>query len=204
MLRKKRIKFLTLLFLLLTTPLSSTIWMDYIVYFEREDFMNGYDNRDLYNRYLFPKKFSDLGYSKDYLVSFVLEKLEKDKPEIYKWIFDCKFNIEQQQVTIEISQKLSKSQFKTVKNELVTSLIFNEFERVIFKLDKKYVVVTLKDINVPYFDLVNYEKNKDKLEESFQCINLTCSVKPLYIFSIVIGVVNVLVLIFLFFKRIKL
>lgn len=134
----------------------ATEWAWYYVYIQT-DYMQGPWTRSqiLYDRnsaYLHPIQFEDLfGLSDEAgLVNTILKHLKEEDPPRYK--FHATLSVDKD--TVVIKTKDTIPDFDAVKNELIASYVLNHFAAVKIIQKNKTDVFQLKDISVPYMDLV--------------------------------------------------
>lgn len=134
----------------------ATEWAWYYVYIQT-DYMQGPWTRAeiLYNgnpAYLHPVQFEDLfGWSdREGLVNTILKHLKEEDPQRYKFHATTSLNKD----TVIIKAKDTIPDFDAVKNELTASYVLNNFAAVKIIQGSKARIFQLKDISVPYMDLV--------------------------------------------------
>jgi len=134
----------------------ATEWATYYVYIQTEYVQGPWSRTDLLNQsgsyiYLDPKEVEDLlGSDNDQLASAILSHLQKATPERYKF----KSSLSTLADTVIITTKDSIADFDAVKNELVASFTLNSYNMVKIIQKGKVQSFQLKDISVPYMDLV--------------------------------------------------
>lgn len=145
-----------LLFITISFQGFATDWAWYYVYVQT-DYVQGPWLRasDIYktgkDTYLHPEQFEDLfGSEADDLVNAIYGHLKKLSPARYK--FSSTLSLANDTVIMQVNGKITE--FDAVRNELVASFTLNGFPAVKIIQQGKAHVYMLKDITVPYMDLV--------------------------------------------------
>ena len=143
--------------------MNATHWLTYYVYFETEYTQGSWSRIDILEKsgykYLAPMAFEGLFGSEDSeLVNTMMSKLKEKSPNVYNWTYDLVI----QNDTVILSPKGHISRIGTVKNEIISTLILNNFKAVIFNYENIQETYSLEDLTLPFFDLVEVEK-KNKI-----------------------------------------
>ena len=102
-------------------------------------------------KYLHPKQFEELfGTEKEELATAILTHLQKENPDRYK--FNCNLSLSADTVVIQTKDAIAD--LEAVKNELTASFTLNSFPAVILIQPNRTTLLQLKDVTVPYMDLV--------------------------------------------------
>ncbi|MFO8236501.1 MAG: hypothetical protein R6U04_13975 [Bacteroidales bacterium] len=168
-------KLLTLLFLLTALNVSATNWLSYYVYSETKYMQGPWSRTDVLGksgyRYLAPHYYEDLfGTVKSDLVNKMIQRLQEMKPGVYNWDYDL--SIEGDTVIFSTGTQIRR--FETVKNEITVTLTMNDFDVIIFRLPDKEETLTIDDVTLPFFDLVEAgekdsgEEKSGSMEEELQ------------------------------------
>lgn len=147
---------LATLTILLSLNASATHYLTYYVYFETEYIQGPWSRTKILDeseyKYLTVEMYDDLfGTVDSQLAEKIISRLKDKKPEVYNW----KYELTIQGDTVVITSKSKIENLKTIKNELIASLIFNNFKAVAFIFNGKSVTLNLTDLTVPYFDLIS-------------------------------------------------
>ncbi|MFT5253353.1 MAG: hypothetical protein ACI87N_002386 [Flavobacteriales bacterium] len=140
---------------------NATQWLTYYVYFETEYIQGTWTRADILAKsdykYLAPEAFEDLLGSEDGdLINKLFSRLKEKKPNTYNWRYDLTI----QNDTVILTPKGKIEQWATVKNEITATLILNNFKAVTFDFEDTHKTLTITDLTLPYFDLIE-TKNKD-------------------------------------------
>jgi hypothetical protein len=202
-----------LTFLTLTISLNSfaTEWLTYYVYFETEYPQGTWTRTNILEqsnyKYLTVEAYKDLfGSRNEQLVDKFLSRLKTKKPDLYQRKYDLTF----QGDTVVITTKENPKNIETIKNEIIATLIFNNFKAVQFNFGGKSETLTNNDLTVPYFDLVSKQTsqttNTTKMEESSEqneSIEPTETKNPLTTWLIVSIIFNLALFVLLTMKQFK-
>jgi hypothetical protein len=202
-----------LTFLTLTISLNSfaTEWLTYYVYFETEYPQGTWTRTNILEqsnyKYLTVEAYEDLfGSRNEQLVDKFLSRLKTKKPDLYQRKYDLTF----QGDTVVITTKENPKNIETIKNEIIATLIFNNFKAVQFNFGGKSETLTNNDLTVPYFDLVSKQTsqttNTTKMEESSEqneSIEPTETKNPLTTWLIVSIIFNLALFVLLTMKQFK-
>lgn len=158
--------FITFLFLIFSIKSQAAHWFTYYIYFETEYIQGPWSKTHLLNqsnyKYLTVEKHNQLlGTEDEDLVETLISTLREIKPDLYNWEYDLKIN----KNTVEITASQIVENIETVKNELIATILFNNFETLKFNYNGKSEILTLNDLTLPYFDLVNVQNNEKKSVE---------------------------------------
>lgn len=158
---------ITILTLFFSLSVNATEWLTYYVYFETEYIQGTWARVDLIEKseykYLAPKAFEGLFGSEDVdLINTIISKLKENNPKIYNWTYDLTVKND----TVILNSKGLDSQNETVKNEITATLTLNNFKAVQFIFDNKQEVLTLENLTLPYFDLIDVKKDIDTTQIS--------------------------------------
>ena len=154
---------LTILSLIISLNANATHWLTYYVYFETEYIQGTWTRTDILEKseykYLAPEAFEDLFGSEDKdLINKLISRLKEKKPNTYNWNYDLTI----QNDTVILTPKRKIEQLETVKNEITATLILNNFNAVTFDFEDTQETLTLADLTLPYFDLIETEKKDIK------------------------------------------
>jgi hypothetical protein len=142
------------LFLLKLTS-GATEWCNYYIYVEKDYMQGPWSRADLiYNyskeKYLHPVLCEDLfGSEKEQLIYAVMGHLKKES--VYHYTF--KYTVKELGDTAFIQTKDTIPGFKSIKNELIASLLLNNYKVLTIKqatISNSYV---LSDLSLPFMDL---------------------------------------------------
>jgi hypothetical protein len=158
--KKMKIIF-TILTLIISLGANATNWLTYYVYFETEYIQGTWTRTDILEKseykYLAPEAFEDLfGSENEDLVNKMISRLKKKNPKMYNWSYDLTI----QDDTVILTPNGKIEQWATVKNEMTATLMLNNFKAVTFDFGDTQETLTLADLTLPYFDLIE-TKNKD-------------------------------------------
>jgi hypothetical protein len=198
---------LTILTFIFSLNSFSTETLTYYVYFETEYIQGPWSRLDIVEqsnyKYLKAEAYDDLfGSENEQLVQKMLSRLKEKKPDFYSWEYDLSFRGD----TVVIATNELPKNIKTIKNEIIATLTFNNFKVLIFNFANKSETLTIRDLTIPYFDLVSTEfitsksiDKKDNLIDQNQIIapiETKYSYKTCLIISIVlnIGLIGILTL----------
>lgn len=151
----KRISIL-LLFFLIGQRCFATEWAWYYVYVQTEYLQGPWKRTDLLYEskqyvYLHPIQCEELfGSESSDLANAIFSRLKEENPERYA--FPSKLSLVND--TVVVSTKEIIPELEAVKNELTASFILNNFEAVKIVQGNQSNLYLLKDISVPYMDLV--------------------------------------------------
>lgn len=108
--------------------------------------------------YLANKQYEDLfrltGDGED-VAKAIVQHLKEEKPMRYNFSFTIKI----EDNVVVFSTKSQISDFDAVKNELTVSFILNNFRAVKIVQGKNSKIYYLKDVSIPYMDLVLPPRN---------------------------------------------
>ncbi|MES2429994.1 MAG: hypothetical protein V4556_03595 [Bacteroidota bacterium] len=208
-------KLLLILFLSIGIKSFATEWASFYVYVQQEYVQGPWKRTDVLNQsgsnqYLHALQFEELfGTEPMQLASSIFSHLKAFTPERYK--FNPTISIFED--TVIIKTKDSIAYLDAVKNELVASFMLNDFKGVKIIQGNNVQLFLLKDISVPYMDLIspstpiiipaNDSLQKDGIIEVNPPINLT-SKKTLdknYIWMILSVGLNLILIILLITKQ---
>lgn len=145
-------------FLIIGQSIFATDWFTYFIYVQKEYIQGAWIREDILERstgynYLEPKQFEELfnisGDGID-MANAILSHLKEENPERYK--FKCDLSVSKDTIIIQTNDTITN--FDAVKNELTASYIINSFTAVKIIQQNRIGVYLLKDITVPYMDLV--------------------------------------------------
>ncbi len=145
-------------FLIIGQSIFATDWFTYFIYVQKEYIQGAWIREDILERstgynYLEPKQFEELfnisGDGID-MANAILSHLKEENPERYK--FKCDLSVSKDTIIIQTNDTITD--FDAVKNELTASYIINSFTAVKIIQQNRIGVYLLKDITVPYMDLV--------------------------------------------------
>jgi hypothetical protein len=147
--------FLIIPVLMLSMEAGATHWLTYYVYLETEYLQGPWNRAGLLSksgyRYLSPKQFEDLfGTESCDLAEKMLSRLSEENPDDYNWeyMLSC-------QADTVILEPLGEVQNRiTVINEVTATMVLNSFKAVCFRFGDHTVTCSLKDLTLPYLDLV--------------------------------------------------
>lgn len=153
----KQILLTLLLFIAIGQNCPATEWGTYFVYIQT-DYPQGpwirtsiLDKSGSYT-YLYPKKHEDLFGSegKDLAIA-IFNHLKKDTehPESYNFQYTLSLVAD----TVVIQTKII-TDLEAIKNELIASFTLNSFKAIKIIEQGKTIIYQLKDISIPYMDLV--------------------------------------------------
>lgn len=146
----------TIFTFIISLNVYATHWLTYFVYFE-DDYVQGPWTRadELKSsdyKYLSVETYEDLfGSEEADFVNKVVSKLKEKKPELYSWTYDLSFENNR----VIFSMNNPPENLETIKNEVTASFIFNNYEAVVFNIGNQSDTLTIKDLTIPYFDLVS-------------------------------------------------
>ena len=148
--------FLLALLLMVNLNLKATHNLTYPVYFENEYIQGPWsrigDLEESNYKYLAPEFFEDiLGTEQIDLVKKMLFRLKERKPEVYNWNYEI--IVRNDTVLLSITDTIT--QYELVKNEITATLTLNGFKAIIYKQFDRTEILTINDLTVPYFDLVD-------------------------------------------------
>ena len=205
---------LTILTLIISLSANATNWVTYYVYFETEYMQGTWTRADILEnseyKYLAPEVFEDLfGSGDEGLINKMMSRLKEKKPKTYDWSYDL--TIQNDTVILMLKGKIK--QLATVKNEITATLTLNDFKAVTFDFGDTQETLTLADLTLPYFDLIENKKEKikveavttDKTEKEKRTETIQTKEKPVNLITIsliISGILN-FGLILLIFKRKK-
>jgi len=190
-----------LIILTLTISLNSfaTEWLTYYVYVETEYSQGTWKRTDILEqsnyKYLTVEVYEDLfGSTNEQLVQKFLLRLKAKKPDIYNWKYDLTF----QGDTVVITTKEQPKNVEIIKNEITATLTFNNFKAVTFNFGNNSETQTVKDLTLPYFDLVSNQITQtidttkiQKLSEQSQNVQPTETKNPFIIWLIISIIFNI-------------
>jgi hypothetical protein len=133
-------------------------WFSYYIYIQKEYIQGPWLRTDILDKtgnytYLQPKQFEELfsisGDGQE-IADAILAHLKKETPGRYKF----KYTLSISKDTVIIKTQDTISDFEAVKNELTASFTLNSFSAVKITQCSKAKIFLLKDITVPYMDLI--------------------------------------------------
>lgn len=139
----------------------------FYVYYETEYIQGPWSKTDILDqsnyKYLTVEKHEKLlGTVDEDLVDTLIATLKENKPELYNWNYDLK--IQQDLVEITIHEIIENPE--TIKNELIATILLNNFDKLKLNYNQKSETLTLEDLTLPYMDLVFYQSQEDTDETS--------------------------------------
>lgn len=147
----------TIIFLLIIGQGAfATEWFTYFIYVQKEYIQGPWIRAGILDKsgsYLEPKQFDELfSISGDGLdiANAILSHLKEETPERYK--FEYTLTISRDTIVIKITDTIRD--FDAVKNELTASYILNNFGAVKIIQQNRAGIYLLKNVTVPYMDLV--------------------------------------------------
>ena len=150
-------RLLTIIFLIIAGQRAlATEWFTYFIYVQKEYIQGPWIRVNILDKsgsYLEPKQFDELfsisGDGLDMAIA-ILSHLKEETSERYK--FKHTLTISKDTIIIQTNDTISD--FDAVKNELTASYILNNFTAVRIIQHNRTGIYLLKDITVPYMDLV--------------------------------------------------
>lgn len=152
----KKIFFFLLLAPVMAKDVFATEWATYYIYVQKDYLQGPWKRADWLGQldsyqYLHPQQFEELfGSEPISLASSIFSHLREETPERYA--FQSTLTISGDTVIIQTPG--SVADFDAVKNELTASFVLNNFSVVKIIRQGKAALYGLKDITVPYMDLV--------------------------------------------------
>lgn len=134
----------------------ATDWLSYYIYIQTDYLQGPWTRTDILDKsgsykYLHPKQFEELfGTEREDLANAILTHLQKETPDRYK--FKCTLLLSSDTVIIQTKDTITD--FDAIKNELTASFTLNNFIAVKLIQRNQTTLFQLKDITVPYMDLV--------------------------------------------------
>lgn len=155
------------LFFIFSVKAQAAHWFTFYVYFETEYIQGPWSKTDVLDqsnyKYLTVEKHEKLlGTVDEDLVDTLIATLKENKPELYNWNYDLK--IQQDLVEITIHEIIENPE--TIKNELIATILLNNFDKLKLNYNQKSETLTLEDLTLPYMDLVFYQSQEDADETS--------------------------------------
>lgn len=158
----KRI-FTMIFFLTIGKVCFATEWAVYYIYVQTEYTQGPWIRTKILDKsggykYLYPKRHEELfGSEAIELANAIYSHLKKETehPELYK--FQCSLSLLADTVVIQTEEVLPD--LNAIKNELTASFTLNSFAAVKIIQHNKKIVYQLKDISIPYMDLVFHPEN---------------------------------------------
>lgn len=203
--------FFTILTLTISLNSFATEWLTYYVYFETEYIQGTWTRTDILEqsnyKYLTVEAYEDLfGSTDEQLVQKFLSRLKDKKPDLYKWTYNLTF----QGDTVVITTKEQPQNVKTIKNEIIATLTFNNFKAVTFNFGDTSETLTNNDLTLPYFDLISKQitqttdtiKKQEPIEQN-QTVEPTKTKNPLTTWLIISIIFNFGLLGFLTMKKLQ-
>ncbi len=150
-----KIKLLFALLFLLSLSCSATEWCNYYVYVESEYMQGPWTREDVifkysHGKYLHPVLCEDLfGSDKTELIIAVLGHLKKESENRYNF----KYTVAEMGDTAFIQTKDPIPGFESIRNELIASLLLNNYKVLLIKqagIEHTYV---FSDLGLPFMDL---------------------------------------------------
>jgi hypothetical protein len=147
-----------LLFLTIGQNCFATDWAWYYIYVQTDYMQGPWTRTDVLNKsgsykYLHPKQYEELfGSERIDLVNAIFSHLRKEteNPKLYKF----KYSLSLLSDTVVIQTKEAIVDLNAIKNELTASFTLNNFIAVKIIQPDKTTLYQLKDISIPYMDLV--------------------------------------------------
>jgi hypothetical protein len=154
-LRMKKLFLAILLSFAIGQKSFATEWLTYYIYIQKDYLQGPWTRAELLGKsnyeYLHPKQFEELfGSESISLANAILDHLRAETPERYA--FRSTLALSADTVVIQTPDDIEG--FDAVKNELAASFILNHFSAVKIIRRGKAALYGLKDITVPYMDLV--------------------------------------------------
>lgn len=145
---------ITLFVLIISINTQASHWFTYYVYHEVEYLQGPWSRANLLDdsNYIYltvEQHESLLGTEDSDLVDTLISKLKEKKPDLYNWTYELKIDKD----LVEISTE-DEVDFEAIKNELIATILFNNFEKLKFDYNGQSETLTLDDLTLPYFDLV--------------------------------------------------
>lgn len=137
-------------------------WFTFYVYYETEYVQGPWSKAYILDgsnyKYLTVEKHEKLlGTVDEDLVDTLISTLREIKPDLYNWEYDLKID----QNVVEITAIGFIENQQTIKNELIATILLNNFETLKLNYNGKSENLTLNDITLPYFDLVSHQMNEE-------------------------------------------
>lgn len=197
-----------LTFCLFTTSLYATATheLTYFIYSETEYMQGPWSRTDLLEtsnfKFLSAEAYEDLFGSGDAdLVNKMLFRLKEKKPDVYNWDYTLSF----QGDTVIITPQKTIQSFEIVMNEVTATLTLNRFKAVSFHINGQQKTYTLKDLTLPYFDLVSGQPEviipDDKETSTTEFKDPVKPLKSQRVWLIISGILNVIFLGILIMKK---
>ncbi len=201
-------KTLTILALILALNANATNWLTYYVYHETKYVQGPWTRTNLLEKsdykYLAAQEYEELfGSEQIDLVYQILSHLKEKNPKVYS--FDYTLSLRGDTVIFATAD--SVGQYETLKNELTASLTLNGFDVVVFRIGDTQESLSIDDLTLPYFDLVEGSKNSDLSSEQGKVKELKSKTSndeqedPLTIWLIGLGIINIGLIGLLVFRR---
>jgi len=200
-------KTFTILALILALNANATNWLTYYVYHETEYIQGPWSRIDILEKsdykYLSPQAYEDLlGSERIDLVNKIFFHLKEQKPEVYTWDYELSLYGD----TVIFSTEEVIEHIEIIKNELTASLTLNGFEAVVFQIGNKKETMTIFDLTLPYFDLVN-SKNSELLTVQKKTVEVKSEIlndnqeNPLTIWLIILSITIIGLLGFIIIRK---
>ena len=146
---------MVVVFYLVSLNVCATHYLGFYVYVERQYSQGPWERVNLFsnqeNKFLEPHFHEDLlGSLNEDMVKTLLGHLKEHSPELYQWKYDLKINED----TVWINTLGRMDDFERVVNEITATLALNGFKTVCFSKMPLPNVFTIKNVSIPYFDLV--------------------------------------------------
>jgi hypothetical protein len=145
-----------LLFVIAGQKSFATDWAWYYIYVQTDYIQGPWTRMDVLDKsgsytYLHPKQFEELfGTESIDLANAIFSHLQKESPKRYT--FNSALSLLSDTVVIQVKDSIPD--FDAVKNELTASYTLNNFPAVKIVQGGKTDVYTLRDVSVPYMDLI--------------------------------------------------
>lgn len=152
---KKCFVFLLLCFAITKNSLA-TEWAWYYIYVQKEYIQGPWTRADLLSQrddyaYLHPQQFEELyGADEEQMVLSIFGHLREETPERYTFRSSLSVSMD----TVIIRSEDTIPDYDAVKNELIASFVLNHFKTVKIIQPGKVSLYGLRDLTVPYMDLV--------------------------------------------------
>lgn len=151
----KKAVFFLLFFFIVAQKSVATEWLTYYVYVQKEYLQGPWKRADLLGQdsyaYLHAQQYEELfGSEPVSLANAILKHLREETPERYTF----QSTLVATGDTVVIQTRDTITDFEAVRNELVASLLLNNFSTVKIIQPGSAAFYGLQDISVPYMDLV--------------------------------------------------
>ncbi|MFZ1800463.1 MAG: hypothetical protein WAU24_11420 [Chitinophagaceae bacterium] len=147
-----------ILFLTIGQNCFATEWLTYFIYIQTEYIQGPWTRTTIFDKsgsyiYLHPKEFEELFGSEGIdLANAIFNHLQKEteSPKLYKFTYSLSLASD----TVVIRTKETIVKLDAIKNELIASFTLNSFSAVKIIQPNKTTLYQIKDISIPYMDLV--------------------------------------------------